>query len=196
MGLLNHNTHMLLKSLIGQIAHKHTNVVLLNQDIDLIKQHCGDFLNESNQLPVFKSLSQHKIFVKIKARTRKKSNRFSQVFNEAFDQHTHLLRQRAIFAHGCKQSDGSTYYMFPPNGFKLLFNPQVVNSDVYEQMYHQTNDDTLISQLLTENYQDGDLMDAIQSKSEILFFNTPYCYAVNVNSVESYNDLLSLLSIK
>jgi hypothetical protein len=173
---------------------------LLDRDVNLIRKSCGQFLESTNDLPVFKCLESNHPFIKIKARMRRGlTDEFSQVFNETFDDHTSLLRQRAIYAHGDVQNvqdDNFKYYIFAPDGFQFLYNPNVKDSTIYQQVYEKINDDRLIVQLLSDNYKDTDLPGAIISGSEILLFNAPCCYAVNVNSVNSYQDLLTLIRSK
>lgn len=188
------NIRMLLFEIFGKtIPHNPCTSDLLDQHIDLIRESCGDFLSQSQDLPLYKSINQYTPFVKLKARIRKQNNAFSTVFNETFNMSK--LRQRAIYAHGqTTEEQSSQFYLFPTNGFKFLYNPQVTDSSIYERVYKQTSDEQLVSQLLIENYHDTDLPTAIESGSEILFFNTPFCYAVNTQSVACYNELLTLIN--
>ena len=158
------NTAMKLNDIFGDDTHHRQISDLLDHHIGLIRDNCSQFLQSSNNLPVFKTLEHNTPFVKVKARMRKQTNQFSQVFNETFDEHTSQLRQRAIFAHGASQQnrDGFQYYIFAPDGFNFLYNPQVQDSSVYENVYHQTNDSQLITQLLVDNYKDTDLPIAIE----------------------------------
>lgn len=187
---------MLLYEILGGSTSTRPRITdLLDRHIDLIREHCSVFLRESGDCPVYKSITQEAPFVKLKARKRKANNAFSRVFNEAFDVYTPQLRQRAVYAHGAiTETAHSQYYLFPTDGFKFIYNPSIVDSSVYEHVYDKVSDDQLISQLLFEQYCNSNLVEAIKSGSEILFFNTPHCYAVNTRSVRCYDDLLALIN--
>ena len=164
---------------------------LLETDLIKLKSQCSQFMSESGGLPVYKTINKTEQFVKVKARLRKGHSQFSETFNKAFE-HTSNLRQRAIFAHGQQLTESNQYYLFPTNGFKYVYNPQIENSSIYEGVQSSV-DDEVFADLLKQNYTNSMLSEGIESGSELLFHNVPFCYAVNTGIVDSYGELLSLL---
>ena len=181
---------MLLNDITKVIAPTMT-LSLLETDLLKIKTQCSQFILESGGLPVYKTLNKTNQFVKVKARLRKGNSNFSETFNSAFSDISNL-RQRAIFAHGQQITENNSYYLFPTDGFKYVYNPQIVNSSVYEGIQSRINND-LFADLLKHDYTNDNLNEGIESGSEILFHNVPFCFAVNTGIVDSYSELLSLL---
>lgn len=181
---------MLLNDVTKVIIHNKI-PSLLENDLVKLKTQCSQFITESGGLPVYKTINKTEQFVKVKARLRKGHSQFSDTFNKAFE-HTSNLRQRAIFAHGQQMAESNQYYLFPTNGFKYLYNPQIDNSTIYEGVLPSLNDD-MFTELLKQNYTDTMLSEGIESGSELLFHNVPFCYAINTGIVDSYSELLSLL---
>lgn len=166
---------------------------LLQHQIKCITENCSQFLNESDGVPAFKNIEKHKVFTKLKARVKKRNDEFSQTFNEAL---APKLRQRAIYAHGSPQrvhEGESTYFLFPINGYQYTYNINIIDSTIYENVYNDVQDPNLFSTLLQDNYTNVNLVEGLQSGSEILFHGIPYCYAINADSFQSYKHLLSVL---
>lgn len=166
---------------------------LLDLQIETIRSQCSDFINESEGLPAYKKLPKNVNFTKLKARTRKRTDSFSESFNNALVPN---LRQRAIYAHGSKpklnENEGG-YYIFPINGYKYVFNECIQDSSIYENVYRGVNDSELFTELLQHNYTNDHLVEGLESGAEILFHSIPYVYAINVDVFPSYNQLLSAL---
>ncbi len=164
---------------------------LLLEQIEMITKNCSQFISESDCLPVYKNINKHCTFTKLKARVRKRNDRFSESFNRAF---VPKLRQRAIYAHGnLTESINPAYYIFPTNGYQYVFNSQITDSSIYETVYNNIDSEQLFTELLHHNYTNSDLSEGISSGAEILFHNISHCYAVNSAAFDSYNELLSIL---
>lgn len=179
-----------------------------NQGIDsiayVLQKECSIFLKESNSQPLYKNLPIHyDNFQKIKVRTKKSNDLLSEVYNRAFDKVYRSLRQRAIFSSPKIENLTETisyepFYIFPLNGYNFLYNSEVSNSDEYEELFNkliQNLDESMavdtISELMQLTYSSKTLLEGIESGSEILFYNIPYYYAVRVNYVKDYRNLLT-----
>lgn len=165
---------------------------ILEGDLSKIKTECQQFIRESGGAPVFKTLNRNTDFVKVKARLRKSDASFSETFNRAF-KHVANLRQRAIFAHGLVESDDS-YYLFPIDGYQFVYNPQISDSSQLTTIQESLNDPDIFTELLRHNYTNSNLTEGIESGAELLFHNIQYCYAVRTGSIDSYDELLSIVS--
>jgi hypothetical protein len=182
---------MRLNDIITDINEREAIQPLLNSQVDLISSKCSDFLNESNGLCLKKTLNKSNTFTKLKARIKKYNDNFSESFNNAF---IPKLRQRAIYANSIVESLKPTYYIFPINGYKYLYNPNVYDSTIYETVRTNIGNEDLFKQLLQDNYTDSNLIEGISSGAEILFHSIPFCYAVNIKSFPDYSDLFNIIS--
>lgn len=164
---------------------------VLQSQLESITRDCSQFLFESNGLPVYKHVENKRTnFTKIKIRVRNSTASFVESFNAAFGSN---IRQRSLYANGNLQSSEHTYYVFPADGYRYLYNPLVSDSTVYENQFSNLNDDVMFSELVQLHYSNNNLTEGIQTGAEILFYNTPYCYAVNTTLFDDYDDLLSML---
>lgn len=166
---------------------------ILEGDLVKIKNRCSQFIKESGGLPVFKTLNRDENFVKVKARLRKHNSQFSETFNNAFQEETSHLRQRAVFAHG-QLTEGESYYLFPTDGYGYVYNPQVQDSSTLVTVHETLQDPDIFTELLQHNYTNTNLVEGIESGAELLFHGIPFCYAVKTRSVDSYEELLSVVS--
>jgi len=182
---------MKVLDLFGTLHTRRSVQPLLGEQIDVIRHKCSQFIVESKGVPVYKCLDKICTFTKLKARVKKRSDTFSESFNNAF---APKLRQRAIYAHGgLSESLTPSYYIFPINGYKYVFNTQIENSSIYETVYNHIDSDELFAELLQHSYSNTNLVEGIKSGSEILFHNIPCCYAINTQAYEQYDELLSIL---
>ena len=165
---------------------------ILEGDLVKIKNNCTQFITESGGNPVFKSLNRDEQFVKVKARLRKHNSQFSETFNNAF-RNVSNLRQRAIFAHG-QITEGRSFYLFPTDGYQYVYNSRVQDSSSLIAVQESLQDPNVFTELLQHNYTNENLIEGIQSGAELLFHNIPFCYAVDTRSVDSYEELLSVVS--
>jgi hypothetical protein len=185
---------MKVLDIFDTLHHQSKPQPLLSEQIEHIRTECSDFLVESNRMPVYKHIPREREFVKLKARFKRtdKHDTFSESFNNAF---TPKLRQRAVFAHGTPPESTireHLYYIFPTNGYQYVFNTQITDSTVYENIMSNIGDNELFEHLLQQNYSNKNLTEGIASGAEILFHGIPYCYGVNTTCFESYKELLSV----
>lgn len=181
--------------------------MLLNEI--LIQQHpivieCSEFLELSEKLPLLKNLSTHyENFDKVKIRQRKKKDKVTQTFNEAFKQKTYHIGQRSLFANGsatfiAESGKIEPFFVFPINGFKFIYSPEVTNSqtdyqDAIDTVVEQFGDKEIIKDVLKYSYTSTNLSEGIRHGSEIVIYNIPYYYAIRSSTVDNYNSLIRLL---
>lgn len=173
-----------------------------------IKQTCNQFLRESDNNPLHKNLPvAHTDFQKIKVRKKKHNTGFSDTFNYAFENQHNELRQRAIFAHGTPSFvaesavDVEPFYIFPIDGFRYLYSPDVNNSsDNYKKVFETISDSfgesegtEMLADLLRLTYVSNCLAEGITTGSEIIIYDIPFFYAVRETCTESYEDLLDTM---
>ena len=168
----------------------------------VIAKECSSFLCDSQDLPVFKSLPDtYDNIQKVKVRKHRQTTKFSQTFNEAFEEDVRDLRQRAVFTnsrHTETSVDTDLFYVFPKNGFKFMYCAEVTHSNndyqqVFDSLFEQFDDDKaeqMIHDLLKFTYVRDNLFEGIKKEVEVLFYNIPYYYAARANVFE-YNELLT-----
>jgi len=183
---------------LDEILHGDTKI------IDPIQAKCSMFLEMSGGLPLLKNLPCHyEDFHKVKLRLRKKQrdDRFAKTFNEAFDEIPHL-RQRAMFVNGpesfiAESGEREPFYIFPTDGFKFMYSLEVKNSstdymEAFDTLLSSVSSgvDNLMEQVLKYSYVYENLNEGIDHGSEIILFNMPFCYAIRVDCVEDYEEIL------
>lgn len=174
----------------------------------VLNEQCSQFLNESNKLPLYKNLgTSYNDFNKVKVRKRKGTGEFNETFNEAFETQHPGIRQRAIFANGPTsfqpvfENNLEPFFIFPTNNYKFMYSKEVENSGeeykkVFETLFEtfgETKGNEVLTDLLRFTYTSDSLYEGINSGSEIIIYGIPYFYATRVASVDSYQELLSML---
>lgn len=188
---------MLVTDILGNVN--------INNDIQVLSTLCSDFLHETH-LPLLKSLPTHYTNIqKVKARKQKKSE-ISEVFNKAFDSTWCDLRQRAIIAHPTNPpivENTEPFYVLPINGYRFMYSREVTDSTSnYKQMidvlFEQFSDNIqaldIITDLLKYTYTNENLLEGIQSESEIILYGVPYYYAIKVSEYPSYPELINTIN--
>lgn len=177
---------------------------------DVIREECSIFLNESKNIPLIKSLNiGDKNVRKVKVRIKKKNvnNDIVESFNNAFSTTYNNIYGRAIFCNGkhkqLKKNDmDEEVYVFPINGFKFLYNPNVEYHMEYEKTLKtleenmsELDPDRLLTEMIEYSYASGANLDtALLSDKEIIIYNIPYFYAVKKNKFSTYSELLSIVN--
>ncbi len=177
-----------------------------NANLDLIKRYCNQFLNESVGLPIFKALPNvYENFQKVKVRKRKPTNTFSATFNGAFKDELNDLRERAVFTNGVVgelEENAEPFYIFPINGYKFLYSKEVKDStESYRQVFESIFDNlgkesgqAVFADMLRFTYLSENLPLGIESGAEIILYKIPYYYAIRESSIDSYEELLTMLT--
>ncbi len=168
-----------------------------------LAKECSSFLCESQSNPVFKILpSSYNDLQKVKVRkNRGDKTKFSQTFNEAFDDEIRDLRQRAVFTNSQiieVTEDSDLFFVFPTNGYKFMYSKEVTHStndyqQVFDSLFEQFDDEKaeqMIHDLLKFTYIRENLFEGIEKQAEIIFYNIPYYYSARAN-VFKYQDLLT-----
>lgn len=179
------------------------------KEIQLLRTNCTQFFSESCGLPIFKNLScDYGSFNKVKVRKRKgETGDFTETFNEAFESQHPGLRQRAIFANGLTSfepvvtEEVEPFYVFPIDGYKFMYSKEVQNSgheykQVFETLFEQFGEEkgnAVLTDLLRFTYTSRTLSEGIETGSEIIIYGIPYFYAMKVEAVGDYEELLSKL---
>lgn len=173
-------------------------------DLQVINQRCSNFIKESQQQPLYKSMPSHYQDVqKVKVRKRNIRDSFVETFNEAFSAEFDHLCQRAIYTYSTLDEQiNDPFYVFPIDGYKYLYSTEVKSSSenykhVFEMILNQFDNDTgreIITDLIKFSYTSTNLYEGIEKGSEIIFYGIPYYYAIRVSSVPQYSDLLTLIS--
>lgn len=179
--------------------------VSLRKSVKTINEECSQFLGNAKglflckQLPATTTVLSGTFLQKVKVRHRRQEDRVTEAFTKAFNTN---LRQRAIFAsaeppamEGC-----NTSYIFPINGFKFLYSKEVKNSSadyqhVLDTLFERLEDDKaveIVTDIVKYTYVRENLVEGIQSNSEIIFYGIPYYYALPVEICPSYDELLNL----
>lgn len=185
---------MLIKHLLGD------NDTLEYSDAETLRTECSQFFKESESIPVFKLLpSNYGKFQKVKVRQRRSMAHMTPMFTEAFN-YTNLSN-RAVFAYPLieeHQVGLEPFFVFPINGYRFLYNKEVQNSnenysDVLTKLAETIVDDQtsfdIVVDLLKYTYHNTNLAEGLSSKSEIIFYNIPYYYAVRKTAVVDYAEL-------
>jgi len=174
------------------------------EELSIIAERCTDFIELSEGNPILKNLSNsYGDFHKIKVRKRK-GDKFTKMFNEAFTQELENLRERSIFANGnltFKESDNpdlEPFYIFPIDGFQYMYSKEVENSstnykNAFDAILEQLGKEegkNIITELLKFNYTSDNLVEGIQSGSEIIIYNIPYFYGIKKETVDDYSQLI------
>lgn len=170
-----------------------------------IKNECTEFIQKSNGMPLFKSLhSGRDAFIKVKARHRKVHDEsFENAFNSAFQKQTNKMLSKAIF---CNTNEiilpnHENYYVFPIDGYRILYSKNDKNtSKTYQaalseilDMVAEQHAVSLLTTILSDDYTDENLSEALTNKKEILVYNIPYFYAIKCSLFQSLDDYKSII---
>ena len=163
--------------------------------IPTIENECSEFLAASEGHYIIKNLPiRHQGFAKVKVRLGKSRTDFSKSFNKAFEDTRHGLHESAIFGYTdvsliSETSSLESFYIFPINGFKFIYNPEVEDSSEDYTNIGMSGD--FITDLLQLSYRTGSLDEAMKSKCEIIFYGIPYYYALRKSIVSDYMEFFS-----
>lgn len=169
-------------------------------EVHPIVAECSGFLNESDGLPVLKNLpTAYNDFHKVKVRQRKRKDRFTKTFNEAFEEVPNL-RQRSVTVNGsasffAESEKREPFYVFPIDGYKYKYSLEVTNSkenyqEAMDVILELFGDDEVMELLLKYTYKSERLAEGIAHGSEIIFYNIPYFYAMRASQYTRYEELL------
>jgi hypothetical protein len=179
---------------LQHIIHDSSATTVIN-----ILDECGDFIAQSNGLPLRKYLpTTYNDVHKVKVRKKQKKDEFTAVFNEAFDEEVHQIRQRAVFANDVQPNDADVepFYILPPNGFSFLYSTEVTNSSKQYQSVFESildvDDGETFKELLKFTYTSDHLYEGLAAGAEIIIYNIPHFYALR-ESTHDYDEVLSLI---
>jgi hypothetical protein len=181
-----------------------SDIITQTNEFSIIMERCSVFISNSNRIPIFKNLpTSYSDCKRVKVRKQKTQDYISTPFNEAFDEKTYNLRQRAIFTNGkpsfiAEHDTHEPFYIFPIDGYKFIYSKEVKNSTtdyktVYEAItnkYGNNCGNQMLTDILKFSYTSTNLAEGIVSGSEIILYNIPFYYAVKVSSISSYHAIL------
>lgn len=157
--------------------------------IPTITEECFQFLKESNGKYLIKNLPRDYMgFTKVKVRIRKQKNDFINGVNKAFESKRHEFYGSSIFAYSSEkllteESGKEPFYVFPIDGYKFVYNPQVSNID---KELNVPDLKGMVSDIVNVSYKTDKLNEALSEDCEILVYNVPYYYAVRKSLVQDY----------
>jgi hypothetical protein len=186
---------------VGDILHNPNKQTPLS----VIRERCSVFLKESKNQSILKNLpKKYDDLQKVKVRTHKSNDHFTDSFNHAFETEHHKLRQRSIFANGEVSFEPANpplepFYIFPTDGYKFLYSREVENSSndykhVFESIFEEFGEikgKRVVADVLNFTYCSEQLTEGIISGAEIIIYNIPFYYAIRPDKSKSYHDLLS-----
>lgn len=165
-----------------------------------ISSKCSQFLTDSNKLPLIKYLPRlNDGFRKVKLRKKKLNDGFAEIFNSIFPEYKNLLNRSLLVSSQTNHSlDTEPFYIFPINGYKFIYNPFVENtsihfSNIFDNLSKNLEFDDInqiISEQVKDNYISDNLVNAIHSKCEIIFYKIPYYYAIRKSLVDDYKKVI------
>lgn len=167
-----------------------------------ILKECSQFLSQANGNPLYRALPrQGDGFRKVKMRKKNKySHRFEKFFDKAFDAHYKDFRLRSMVAKTSYpetiESDREVFYIFPIDGYKVLYNDQINDYTSYIESFeplidHEEAAEKVLSPLFEYAYTAGNIQDAAKSGADILVYGIPYYYAIRESLIVNYNDFVS-----
>lgn len=171
-----------------------------------IKQECGDFIEQSKGNHAHKNLYFDGRFVKrVKVRKKKSKDDFSKLFDEAFEGEYREIHGRSIFCngpHSRETVDKGLFYVFPIDGFRYLYNPDIDYYREYMKIYDRlqstmdsVNAKNTFIDMIEYSYKEKPLSldSALFSGNEVIFYNIPYYFAVKKSKHPDYLELLKII---
>lgn len=166
--------------------------------IPTINKECSNFLNLSKGNYLIKYLkSEGEGLRKVKVRRKKWNSEFVEVFNSAFPEYNEILQRSIITSHEPNISDGEAFYIFPIDGFKFLYNPNVKDIvKTYKEIFlklkliFSDESSTFMNDILKNGYMSDKLDYAINENSQIIIYNIPYYYALRKSLVDDYTKII------
>lgn len=163
--------------------------------IPTISNECSQFLRESEGRYLIKNLPcKYEGFARVKVRVSKGKTKFTESFNSAFENKKYHLHQRSIFAYTdysilteMSAPNKEPFYVFPIDGYEVLFNPvvQSIRTD-YKEFEQLHIDGRLVEDQLKMSYKAGTLREAIDSHCEVIIYGISHYYALRASLVEDY----------
>lgn len=171
----------------------------------VLKTQCGQFIRESQGLPLYKAYSSSltEDFKRVKVRFHRRRDTTSTIFDNAFgiNNSTTGFRERAVFTTGAMPALTELtkpFYVFPIDGYEYIFSKQVSNSsheltDVLNTLKEDLDSDLshdIVADLLKYSYQNTNLVEGIQSQNEIIIHNMSSFYIVDATAYPNYKLLI------
>lgn len=153
-----------------------------------IRNNCSEFLRESKGYPVYKQLyGQYGVCSKVKVRHR------SDPILEQFFSHT-IDSKTVVETLSYPKESGLNYWIFPINGYRYVYNTNTVDyKTTINTIIEMTADVDVVHDLISDLYVQANLVEGLQTNTEILWYKISHFYAVDCSMFEDYNELLNLL---
>lgn len=176
---------------------------LTSEDLQQLKVECSDFLVESQGGPIFKTLPTIKsVFRKVKVRFRD-DEPLTHILDLAFERETKHISKKLVTVNGLdtykfSEDHHSDFFIFPINGYKYIYN-RLADShknlrNVLEALQTNQLPPDVSEELLRYMYVTTELHEGILSGAEIIIYNVPFFYAVNIKRVGCcYEELINSL---
>ena len=161
------------------------NYPLSSDQIYVLRTECSQFLKESGNKPLFKTIECERTFIRHKAR-------YSKEYIGHFLAEDCDVTRRAIIS--SNTTNGNVWF-FPTNGYKYVYS-QVVNNYKHhlDTLREHQVDPEIISELHGSAFTTGNLHEAINNyNTEVLWYKIPCYYTVDCSKFCNYTDLLDIL---
>lgn len=178
--------------------------------IDIIERDCLRFVYESAGQPIYRFLPKSKYGDFSKIKIRKKRSVVNDKLNELFSTMFGIeIFKTTLFSSGnptslSRDQDDGLYYVFPADRYKYLYSMEIQSSSVdyrrlFESLFDSFDDvecEQIVKDLLKFTYESNDLEKAIRSGSEIIFYGSPFYYAIHVSLIKDYEAFISEIRSK
>ncbi len=161
---------------------------------------CSHFIT-SPTVPLYKALpSVGDGFRKIKIRKKEKHDlNYEKFLDESFEHERKDLRLRSVLAHTSEptsfKDNEEIFYIFPPNGYKVLFSENIADHKQYVKELTNTLKETptvnlLLKSLFQSAYRVGTVQEAAKNRSDVVIYNIQYYYAIRKSIITDYSDFI------
>jgi hypothetical protein len=163
------------------------------EQLFLLRNSCSEYLHESKGLPIFKQIPAGITDSIARIKVRHKSNPINKYFGESVLQSSNGGKT-IIESRSSPYPAGQNFWMFPINGYRYLYSPEVQDyRSSIKHILEQTSDQDIIREMVQEMHISTNLVEGIASATEILWYGISSYYAVDCSSFMDYNELLTLL---
>lgn len=168
-----------------------------------ITQHCSQFIKDSAGAPLFRCLNSNgEGFRKVKIRKKNRHEfELEKYFDMAFDHEYKDVRLRSVVAYttppAVRTPSHELFYIFPTDGYRVLFNRQVSNYSQYIEELQESvrgckQPDELMKMFFSYAYaHTSNISEAMTPNSTILLYGIQDYYAVRASLIEDYNDFIN-----
>lgn len=166
-------------------------------DVEKIAKECSNFVAESGGHPLIRYLDTTKYssdICKIKLRHRS-GQQAPQIIDTALNEETQNVSSRALHIDFSQPDDSSLkpFYVIPTNGYRFICHNSDSVSSLDEVATTSAIEDIAV-EVVKMAAVNTSLCEAIQTKTELMFYNIPFCYAINCEST-TYGTFINMVNL-